>query len=149
MIRRTLGRIMTLWRSFKFARYSSIHLPLGGLNYTVAFVLFSVYGVNHHLATAAGHFLHTGLGFFLDRDVIFQSPHTTVAQGVPRYLLIDVLVYGSIMLSMYTMVDWLNFGEYKSRALIAMPIGTLLHYFLNKHWTFGLPSPKDNVDKKE
>jgi len=138
-----------LWR-FRFFRWGAFHGPAGALNYTVAFVLFATLGVDMYIATLIGHYVHVALGFLYDRDVTFRAIEKRGIKELFIYFLNDFISLGSILLTMYLLVDVLAAHllliEYYSwsadravavmRAGPAMLIGTALSYSLNKKWTF-------------
>lgn len=124
-----------LWNKFSIARYLGVHSILGTMNYVVALGLM-LFEFNHHIATAAGHFLHVAIGFFWDRAISFRSPSTLVVFGAPKYIIIEVFSYLSIIAVMVVMIDWWGWNEYLVRVTFAMLVATLVSFALNKYWTF-------------
>lgn len=136
MTQRCLSQLLTLWNNFSLVRYGGVNIPLGILNFTVAFGLIYSGLVNHHVAIAIGHFLHVSIGFFLDRSVSFRSPETTIARGVPLYAMNEVLTYSMILGAAYLTMDIWNFNPYFARIVFVTPLSTLVAFKLNKHLTF-------------
>lgn len=138
-----------LWH-YSFFRFGSFHVPVGALNYAVAFFLFWYCGVDKYTAITAGHFIHVAFGFFYDRDVTFRAHTKRGKRALFTYWFNEGISYGSITLTVYLLVDHyalhLVLAEYlvwaeewaiaAVRAVPAMIIGTTITYGLNKAWTF-------------
>lgn len=131
-----LGQIMTLWQKYSIARYTLVHCLMGIINFGLAAALYGIIGLNHHLASLIGHFVHVTIGFFIDRNVSFRSPETTVHYGAPRYWIIELISYSSIVATMYTLVDVWQMNPYFVRGVVAMLIASAISYGLNRIWTF-------------
>jgi len=141
--------IWILWH-YSFFRFGTFHVPVGALNYTVAFLLFWYAGVDKYTAITVGHFVHVAIGFFYDRDVTFKAVENRGKKALLIYWFNEALSYMSILLTIYLLVDLyevhLLLVEYKAwpeewaiaavRAVPAMIIGTVITYGLNKIWTF-------------
>ena len=84
MIRTTLRVWDFLWR-YSFFRFGAFHVPVGLLNYTVAFMLFWYYGADKYVAIMTGHFIHVAIGFFYDRDVTFQAEEKRGRRALATY----------------------------------------------------------------
>lgn len=136
MTRIFLGQIMTLWQKYSIARYTLVHCLLGIINFGLAAMLYGIIGLNHHLASLIGHFVHITIGFFIDRNVSFRSLETTVQYGAPRYWIIELISYCSIVVTMYVLVDVGQMNPYFVRRVIAMLIASAFSYGLNRIWTF-------------
>jgi len=140
--KKILGQLVVLWDSLSIVRYTTMHGVLGVCNFTIAGVLFAFVGLNHHVATAIGHFLHVGVGFFVDRQVSFKSPETKLAPGMTKYWIIEALSYTTIVVTMYVMVDIWAMDPYFSRGVVAMLLASLVSYGLNSLWTFSTAHKK-------
>ncbi len=135
MIYRKLRLITSCWRH-DLVRYTIVHSTLGVINFGLAALLFTWYGLNHHVASLIGHGVHVGVGFFVDRRISFRSPDTSIRYGIPRYWIIEGLSYVSIVLTMFIMIDIWNANPYISRGVVAMGVASLISYSLNRLWTF-------------
>ena len=138
-----------LWH-YSFFRFCTFHVPVGALNYAVAFTLFWYYGVDKYTAITAGHFIHVACGFFYNRDVTFRAHKKRGKRALCVYWFNEGLSYGSITLTVYLLVDhyalhlvlaeqlvWPEEWAIAAvRAVPAMIIGTIITYGLNKIWTF-------------
>jgi len=138
-----------LWR-YSFFRWGTFNLPAGIANYAVAFLLFSYYGVDKYVATLVGHSIQVTLAFFYDRDITHRAETKRGWRAFGIYWFNDIMSLGSIMLTIYLLVDYYqvhlvlmqytNWSYEKTVALVravpAMIIGTAISYGLNKVWTF-------------
>jgi len=141
-----------LWR-FSLFRWSCFHGPVGLTNYSLAFVLFWLYGVDKYIATSCGHAVHVFCGYFYDRSITFRKVTTDRFRTWIRYWVTESLSYLSILMVMYAFITLLRFnlcgfdllefdlcGPKTAASVIrigpAMVVASLISFFGHKHWTF-------------
>jgi putative flippase GtrA len=136
MIQTKLDQLLVLFTTLYCSKYVRVHASLGVLNYSIAAFLYYPLGVHYQTAVAVGHFTHFGLGFFADKYISFDSPETTLKVGGWKYFVVEVMSYSSIFISLAVCVEVIGLWPVAARIVVAMPIGTLVSYTLNKQWTF-------------
>jgi|AntRauTorckE6833_2_1112554.scaffolds.fasta_scaffold01130_3 putative flippase GtrA len=136
-----------LWR-FSFFRFGTFHGPVGLLNYSIAFLLISNYGVDKYIAMFTGHIVHVAIGFYYDREVTFRAQNSK--HMLCRYWRNDAISISAMYLVVFLLVDHyelhVDLATYMSwsvewsilamRAVPAMLIGTAITFGLNKLTTF-------------
>ena len=139
-----------LWQ-FKTFRYSCFHVPVGFLNYGVAYTLFALYEVDKYSAINTGHLVHVFFGLFYDRTVTFRKVVEDRFWTWVRYWVVEGFSYISIILVVYLLIDvyiislcgiqvfgydQCGYEEYWVRCVPAMLVATAISFFGHKYWTF-------------
>jgi putative flippase GtrA len=150
-----------LWR-FSFFRWSCSHGPVGVANYSVAFVLFWLYGVDKYIATIIGHATYVFFGFFYNRAVAFQKVLGGRFWTWIRYWITESLSYLSILVVIYILITVIEFSlcgfvVFKLdlcgpetvvavvRAGPAMIVASLISSFGHKRWIFVQANSRSSV----
>ncbi len=122
---------------YKLVRYAAFHIPVGVLNYGIAFSLYVLTGVDILIASTAGHCVHVYFGYFHDKDVTFRKPGVDPKKAKIKYWVIEVFSYGSILLTVYVAYHINGINEYLARGVYAMAVGTAICLAGHQFWSFG------------
>jgi putative flippase GtrA len=137
-VRKIAAQVITssLWQ-YKLVRYAAFHVPVGLLNYSMAFSLYWVFGINMYLATTIGHGVHVYFGYFHDRDVTYRKPGVNPKDAKVRYWVIEIFSYSSIVVTYYVTHDVWGVNEFMARGVYAMIVATSICLLAHQFWSFG------------
>jgi putative flippase GtrA len=127
--------IAWIWNKFAVIRSSWVNVKLGAVNYAIASVAMLL-GANYMIATMMGYTYHLSRGFFIEREISFNSPDTHTGRGFATYWGVGITALGATLLVLYVVVDLYGWHPIWSRVTVGAVTGFAVEFLTNKYWTF-------------